>query len=275
MAINGTVIAKGQGQVSLFQGKLGRFPGPPVAIKLKPNAKPFHGRAFPVPKIHEQPLKDEVNRVVTLRVLKKTNNSEWAAPSFGIPKKNGEIRFVSDFRKLNQQIVRHPFPLPSIPETIRSIDGFTYCSTMDVSMGFWCIVLDKASQRLCTIILPWGKYSYARLPMGLSVSPDIYQEKMSALFEDMSEVKVYIDDILLITKGSFTHHLQKLKEVFRRLLKANLQLNIKKCSFCALETEYLGFVLTPKGIKPQVKRIQAILQISTPKNVKQVEVSSV
>jgi hypothetical protein len=199
---------------SLFQGKLGRFPGPPVTIKLKPNAKPYHGRAFPVPKIHEKPLKEEVNRVVTLGVLHKTNDSEWAAPSFGIPKKNGEIRFVSDFRKLNQQIVRHPFPLPSIPETVRSIDGFTYCSTMDVSMGFWCIVLDKASQRLCTIILPWGKYSYARLPMGLSVSPDIYQEKMSALFEDMSEVKVYIDDILLITKGSFMHHLQKLKKYF-------------------------------------------------------------
>jgi hypothetical protein len=87
----------------LFQGKFGLFPGAPVTIKLKPNAKPYHGRAFPVPKIHEQPLKNEVNRVVTLGVLKKTNNSEWAAPSFGIPKKNGEIRFVSDFRKLNQQ----------------------------------------------------------------------------------------------------------------------------------------------------------------------------
>jgi hypothetical protein len=141
---------------------------------------------------------------------------------------------------------------------------------MDVNMGFWCILLDRNSQRLCTIVLPWGKYSYVRLPMGLSVSPDIYQEKMANLFEDMSEVKVYIDDILLITKGSFHHHLSRLEEVFRRLLKANLQLNATKCSFCALETEFLGFVLTPNGIKPQVKRVQAILQISSPKNVKQV-----
>jgi transposase InsO family protein len=255
---------------SLFQGKLGLFPGAPVTIKLKPNAKPFHGRAFPVPKIHEQLLKDEVNRVVGLGVLKKVNNSEWASPSFGIPKKNGEIRFVSDFRRLNQQIVRHPFPLPSIPETIRNIDGFTYCSTIDVSMGFWCILLDKRSQRLCTIILPWGKYSYVRLPMGLSVSPDIYQEKMASLFEDMAEVKVYIDDILIITKGSFHDHLSRLEEVFRRLLRARLQLNVMKCSFCALETEYLGFVLTPKGIKPMTKRVQAILQISSPKTIKQV-----
>jgi hypothetical protein len=85
---------------------------------------------------------------------------------------------------------------------------------------------------------------------------------MASLFEDMAEVKVYIDDVLLITKGSFHDHLARPEEVFRQFLKARLQLNVMKCSFCALKTEYLGFVLTPKGIKPQTKRVQAILQIA-------------
>jgi hypothetical protein len=79
--------------------------------------------------------------------------------------------------------------------------------------------------------------------------------KMANLFDDMAEVKVYIDNVLLVTKGSFYDHFSQLEEVFHQLLKAQMQLNVMKCSFCALEMEYLGFVLTPKGIKPQTKHV--------------------
>ena len=65
------------------------------------------------------------------------------------------------------------------------LEGFTFCSALDLNMGFWTIPLDEHSQELCTIILPWGKYCYLRLPMGLACSPNIYQEKMSSLFTDM------------------------------------------------------------------------------------------
>jgi hypothetical protein len=65
---------------------------------------------------------------------------------------------------------------------MRTVDGLTFVSVLDFNMGFWMIQLDKESQWLATVILPWGKYSYQCLVMGLSVSPDIYQEKMSAIF---------------------------------------------------------------------------------------------
>jgi hypothetical protein len=78
--------------------------------------------------------------------------------------------------------------MPSIHELFKRFEGFTYCTTLDLNMGFWTILLDKFSQCLCTIILPWGKYCYLRLPMGLACSPDIYQEKMSELFIDMTFV---------------------------------------------------------------------------------------
>ena len=251
---------------SLFQGKLGLLPGHPVKIEIKPHAKPYHGRAFPVPKAYEDLLRAEVDRLCKLGVLRRANESEWAAPSFGVPKKNGQIRFVSDFRRLNQFIVRRPFPLPSIPETLRRLDGFAFCTALDLNMGFWTIPLDAASQRLCTIILPWGKYCYQRLPMGLACSPDIYQEKMSSLFP---QVIVYQDDLLILSKGSFDNHLQLLRQVFDILADNNLQVNALKSSFCALETEYLGFVLTQDGIKPQKKKIDAILQVAPPKNTRQ------
>jgi hypothetical protein len=160
--------------------------------------------------------------------------------------------------------------MPSIHELFKRFEGFTYCTALDLNMGFWTILLDKFLHRLCTIILPWGKYCYLRLPMGLACSLDIYQEKMSELFIDMTFVIVYQDDILVLTSGSFDDHLRQLSNVFKRLQHNNLQVNAKKSSFCALETEYLGFILTKEGIKPQQKKVNAILQVAPPRNVKQV-----
>jgi hypothetical protein len=106
--------------------------------------------------------------------------------------------------------------------------------------------------------------------MGLSVSPDIYQEKMSAIFSDMENVIRFIDDIALITNGSFENHLNQLDEILQRLKENNLQVNGDKSSFCAIEAEFLGFVLTRQGVKPQLKKVEAIVKITTPKTVKQV-----
>jgi hypothetical protein len=107
--------------------------------------------------------------------------------------------------------------------------------------------------------------------MGLACSLDIYQEKMSELFIDMTFIIVYQDDILVLTSGSFDDHLrQQLSNVFKQLQHNNLQVNAKKSSFCALETEYLGFILTREGIKPQQQNVNAILQVAPPRNVKQV-----
>jgi hypothetical protein len=98
---------------------------------------------------------------------------------------------------------------------MHTVDGLTFVSVLDLNMGFWTIQLDKESQRLATVILPWGKYSYQCLAMGLSVSPDIYQEKMSAIFSDMENIICFIDDIALITNGLFENHLNKLDEILQ------------------------------------------------------------
>jgi Reverse transcriptase (RNA-dependent DNA polymerase) len=150
------------------------------------------------------------------------------------------------------------------------MEGFSYCSTMDLNMGFWAIKLSPYSQKLCTIILPWGKYVYLRLPIGLCCSPDIYQEKISSLFMDMVEVVVYIDDILVITQGDFQDHLKILDEVLYRLSVNNLKIHLEKSKFFAFEAEFSGFLLSREGIKPQVSTAEAIQAFKSPKTVKQV-----
>ena len=93
------------------------------------------------------------------------------------------------------------------------MEGFTYATALDLNMGYYTIRLDPDAQKICTIILPWGKYSYSRLPMGVSGSPDIFQEKMSGLMEDLVNVMTYLDDLLIITKSSFDEHLTQVGTV--------------------------------------------------------------
>ncbi len=74
---------------------------------------------------------------------------------------------------------------------------------------------------------------------------------------------------MFITRGSLDDHLSKLRQVFIRLRCTGLKVNAAKCSFWATETEYLGYILTREGIKPQPKKVEAILVLTPPQNVKQ------
>ena len=111
-------------------------------------------------------------------MLKKINCSEWAAPTFIIPKKDLSVRLISDFRELNKLIKYKPFPIPKIQDLLLKLEGFQYATSLDLNMGYYHIELTPNAKRLCTIVLPWGKYEYQRLPMGLCNSPDVFQKKM-------------------------------------------------------------------------------------------------
>ena len=105
--------------------------------------------------------------------------------------------------------------------------------------------------------------------MGASTAPDVFQEKMNNLFNELEFVKVYIDDLLVISAGSFDDHLEKLGQVLQRLHEKGFQVNAAKSSFCALEVDYLGYTLTRDGIMPQKKKVAAILALKPPKNIKE------
>ena len=136
-------------------------------------------------------------------------------------------------------------------------------------MGYYAIRLDPKASEMCTIIFPWGKYSYKRLPMGFGGSADIFQAQIMDLMTSLDFVQAYMDDLLVITRGILDKHLQKVETVLTRLHDVGLKVNVAKSSFCAHETEYLGYILTREGIKPQPKKVQAILALNLSNNVKE------
>ena len=129
---------------------------------------------------------------------------------------------MSDMRKLDHCLQREPYPLPVIDDILWKVNGFKFATCLDLNRGYYHFKLDKPSQRICTIVLPWGKYSYTRLPQGLMPSSDILQSFMSDIFHDFSDVLVYIDNILLFTKQDFDHHIERLHQVLIILQQHNM-----------------------------------------------------
>jgi hypothetical protein len=86
--------------------------------------------------------------------------------------------------------------MPKISTTLQKLEGFIYAMALDLNMGYYTIRLDPAAIEMCTIIFPWGKYSYQRLPMRFAGSADILQVEMGNLMATLEYVRAYIDNLL-------------------------------------------------------------------------------
>jgi hypothetical protein len=167
-------------------------------------------------------------------VLEKQPASEWASPSFIIPKKDQTVCLLSNFWEVNKRLVRKPFPIQKMCMVLQELEGFSFAITLDPNMGYYTIRLNPDASKICIIIFPWGKYSYKQLPMSIAGVPDILQGKISELMESLEYVGAYLDDLLCISKSSLEEHLEKL-EVPRQLCDAGLKVNAKKSTFAHLK----------------------------------------
>ena len=100
-------------------------------------------------------------------------------------------------------------------------------------------------------------------------SPDIFQEKINNLIQDLEFAQAYIDDLLVTSKGTFEEHLEHLEQVLSRLQEHDLKVNLSKSKICHTEIQYLGYWITRQGIQPLTKKVEAILAIAQPKTKKQ------
>jgi hypothetical protein len=106
--------------------------------------------------------------------------------------------------------------------------------------------------------------------MDVASSADIFQEKMSELMYGLEFVRAHIDDLLVLTKNSFEDHLDKLELALTRLDEAGLKINAEKSFFGKHETEYLGFRMCRKGVRPINNKVTALLNIKAPNTKKKV-----
>ena len=158
----------------LFDGKLRKFTDEKIHLEVDPNVPSHRSRPYTVPFSQRELFRRELNRLVSIGVLEKCGRADWVSGTFCIPKKDGRIRWVSDFRALNKALKRKFYPLPKIQEILTRRKGYKFLSKLDLSMQYYTFELDDESAEYCTIATPFGLYRYRRLPMGVSAAPAFF-----------------------------------------------------------------------------------------------------
>ena len=136
----------------LFYGTLGNWATEPIDLELNPDSKPFNSRYYPVPRINKELFRKESNCLVEIGVLTPVQQIKYGTPVFIIPKKEGTVRFITDYWRLNQKFVRKIYPLPTIGETIQQPEGFQYATALDLNMLYYNIRISPTIQYMMTIV---------------------------------------------------------------------------------------------------------------------------
>ena len=249
----------------VFEG-LGCITGASYHIKVDSNAQPVVHPPRRVPVTLRPKVQQELDRMEELEVIEKVEEpTDWVNSMVTIVKPNGKLRICIDPRDLNKAVKRDYYPMSTIDEIVTRMPNAKVFSVLDASSGFWQIKLDMPSAKLCTFNTPFGRYMFKRLPFGLSSSQDIFQKTMSEMFQDIEGVEVVVDD-LLIWGESDEQHDKRLIQVLERARKRNLKLNKSKCQIKKDAITYIGHILSKDGLKPDPKKIEAIVDMPCPQS---------
>ena len=245
--------------------ELGKASGVKQKIVLK-NETPFQERARRIPPGMYQEVKQHIKEMLACGAIRHSN-SPWASNVVFVRKKDGSLRLCLDFRKLNSQTVRDAYMLPLIETTLDGLAGAKYFTSLDLQSGYWQVEIEEEDKAKTAFRVDGvGFFECNRMPFGLTNAPAVFQRLMEQTLADLSNVLVYIDDIIVHSK-TFELHLQDLEDCFGRLRKAGLKLKPSKCQLCRREVKYLGHYISDKGIRTDPEKCEVVEKWPVPSTV--------
>ena len=215
----------------------------------------------------------ELARLEIAGFIKEVIHTDWVANPVLVPKKDTtDLWMCIDYSALNKACPKDPFPLPRIDQVIDSTAGSELLCFLDAYSGYHQIKMKESDQLKTSFVTPYGTFCYITMPFGLKNAGATYQRTMQHCLHDQigRNVHVYVDDIAVMSKKKETL-ISDLEETFASLRKYNMMLNPKKCFFGIPAGKLLGFIVSQRGIEVNRDKIKAILNITRPTRLKDVQ----
>ena len=238
------------------------------AIELLPGSENrLDCKIYPL-SVYEQEKLDEFleENLNTGRI--RPSKSPMASPFFFIKKKDGGLRPVQDYRKLNDMTIKNRYPLPLITELIDALQNAKYFTKLDVRWGYNNVRIKEGDEHKAAFRCNRGLFEPLVMFFGLTNSPATFQTMMNDIFHvevSQGHVLIYLDDILIFDKDLDTHH-KHVREVMEQLRKNKLYLKPEKCEFDALEVEYLGVLVSEGHVRMDPVKVEGIADWPTPQD---------
>lgn len=242
---------------------LGRLQGVEHEIPTT-NETPIRSRPYRLTWEEDQHLRRELDELLDLGLI-RPSAGVWTSPIFFVKKKEGTLRLVVNYQKLNQITVKDAFPLPRIDELLDSMGGARWFSTLDAASGYWQVPMADSSIAKTGFVTKYGTYEFKVMPFGLTSAPSTFQRAMTNILSSFigKFVYVFIDDVIVYSRTP-AEHANHLRLVFDACTQANLRLKRSKCTFGSNRVEYLGHVVSSQGLEPSQTNVQKILDLKRP-----------
>ena len=255
----------------VFSPGLGLCTKVKAQLLLKENAVPKFVKPRPGPFSRMEAVDKEVHRLEDLGIITRVDHSEYATPIVVVQKPNGKVRICGDYKvTVNRQLHVDQHPIPRVDELFAKLQGGHHFSKLDMSDAYLQVELDDATKKLLVVNTHKGLFRYNRLSFGPAPAPAIFQKCVDNLVSGIPYVAAYLDDVI-VTGRTKEEHLHNIKHVLAALTEYGMKLRLDKCEFFQQHVIYLGHVISADGLKPSEERVDAIVKIPTPENVKQLE----
>ena len=209
--------------------------------------------------------------MVELGVIEKVEEpTDWVSGIVYSRKSNGKLRICLDPKDLNTAIKRPHYPTPTLEEITHKLAGSMIFSKLDARHGYWSVQLDDESKRLTTFNSPFGRYCFRRLPFGLNLSQDVFQERMDCILEKCPVTISIADDVGVFGKTEAEHD-KHLHNLMRVALQHGLVFNIDKCDIKQANMKFFGLEFSADGVRSDPGRAADIQRMKAPQNVAQLQ----
>ncbi|SJL15525.1 uncharacterized protein ARMOST_19025 [Armillaria ostoyae] len=243
------------------------------AIELIPNAKStLDCKVYPLNRNEQEQLDKFLDENLESGRITESK-SPFASPFFFVKKKDGSLRPVQDYRKLNEMTIKNRYPLPLISELIDKLQGAKYFTKLDVRWGYNNVRIKEGDEHKAAFRTNRGLFEPTVMFFGLTNSPATFQWMMNDIFKDLiasGKVTIYLDDILIFTKD-LDEHRRIVRQVLQKLRENKLFLKAEKCEFEVLETEYLGVIISEGQVRMDPVKLAGIAEWPTPTKKKELQ----